>query len=273
MLFSDPMVIHSQRGDGRHWFTTMDVPSLQIWPVAPNQCRVGHFLAKVIAGKLATLTEDATELVLTRADVAAVESLSDFSELIGEAADVRLRLLTQAGPGDSGSDKDDDEDDDGLGGFITPQPPTDWTLGYDAWIVFAGRSLGMDAPESNVDPTGHEQDMAKASTEFQTRIQGLRTRFLAGMEGLNLGFKVVLTTDSGDKEYVWVRPIAWQDEKTVECILESEPYACKGYKHGQKLSLAVTDLFDYAIGSEEGGLVDGGVTQRIAEDYGLILPE
>jgi hypothetical protein len=74
--------------------------------------------------------------------------------------------------------------------------------------------------------------------------------------------------------YAIASPVsAWHDAMAVECILESEPCDCKGYAYGQSLSLAASELFDYAIGSETAGMVDSGVTQRIAEDYGLVVPE
>lgn len=268
MFFDEAMVIHSQHDDGRHWLTTVDVQSIQIWPVAPNHCRVGHFLAKVIAAKLATLSEDPSELVLTRADVGAVESLASCIELAGEAAEVRMSLIMRTGPAASGEDS---EAGDESSQFLTPQPPEQWTSSYDAWITFAGRSLGMDAPDAVLDPYAHVQEIESATSVFQQRLPSLRTRYLAGMGGLSLGFKVGLTTGSGGKEYVWVRPVDWQNEQLIQCILESEPHDCKGYQAGQTLSLSVADLSDYAVGSEEAGLVEPGVTQRIAENYGLII--
>src|SRR6185312_10591717 len=100
-------------------------------------------------------------------------------------------------------------------------------------------------------------------------LPSLRERFLKGMNGLYLGIKVGLTTRHGAKEYVWVRPTDWQDENALVCVLESQPRACEGYKRGQTLNFAMRELFDYAIGSEAAGLIDPGLTQRIAEDYGL----
>lgn len=269
MLFGKPIIIHSQREDGRHWLTTIDFPSMQIWPVARNHCRVGRFLANVIAAKLATLDDDVSEIMLTREDVISIETLPpNYPEVEDSGGEVLVRLVMQAGP--SGVDNDDVENDE-TPQFVTPQPSSEWTHGYDAWITLIGRQLGIDAPIPCNDLNGYELEMAKATQELQRRIASLRARYLEGMDGFNLGFKVGLTTISGDKEYVWVSPLDWGDEAILACRLESQPYDCKGYKLGQELRIPIAELFDYAIGSESAGLVEGGLTQRIAEDYGLVV--
>jgi hypothetical protein len=171
------------------------------------------------------------------------------------------------GPADALDETEPDEDEPQ---FITPQPPLDWTDGYDNWIVQVGRKLGVDVSEP-CDETGYENAMASAAAELQQRLPSLRARFLKGMEGLNLGFKIGLTTRKGGKEYVWVRPTEWKDPSTVECILECQPRDCRGFKLGQKLNLPISDLLDYCVGSETAGVVEPGLTQRIAEDFGLII--
>lgn len=263
------MVLHSKQADGRHWLTTLDMPPLQIWPVAPNHCRVGHFLATLISAKMASLGNIPEEISLSRADVASVPSLSSrYPELKTEAGEVSIRLVAMKGPDGS---EDEEEDDDDPPQFITPQPTPDWTNDYDKWIVNIGRRLGVDAPEPG-DEQGYEKAMANAAADLRQRLPSLRRRFLAGMDGLNLGFKVGLTTRKGGKEYVWMRPTDWKEESTVLCVLESQPRDCKGYKLGQMLSLSIGELLDYAIGSPSAGIVEPGLTQRIAEDYGLVLP-
>jgi len=271
MFFDKPMVLHSTRDDGRHWLTTMDIPPLQIWPVARNHCRAGHFLATLVAAKLAALKGDVSEeMTLSRADIKSVNSLSKrYPELKTEGGDVSIRLLMMKGP--EGNEFEDEEDeDDGPVQFITPQPPQDWTASYDQWIVHVGRQLGVDVPEP-ADETGYEKAMANAAVELQQQLPSLRKRFLAGMDGLNLGFKIGLTTQKGGKEYVWVRPTSWQEESVATCVLESQPRDCQGYKLGQTLDLPVAELLDYAIGSPKAGIVEPGLTQRIAEDYGLVI--
>jgi hypothetical protein len=271
MLFDAPMVLHSKQADGRHWLTTVDMTPLQIWPVAANHCRAGHFLVTLISAKLATLESDIPEeMIFSRADVAAVGSLADrYPEWHSDAGDARIRLVVMKGP--SGLKDEQDQEQDAEAQFITPQPPPDWTGNYDRWIVSIGRSLGVEVPEPG-DESGYESAMASAVVELQHRLPSLRQRFLAGMGDLNLGFKVGLATKAGDKEYVWVRPTEWNEEEIVVCVLESQPRDCEGYELGQKLRVPVRDLVDYAIGSESAGLVEPGLTQRIAEDYGLVLP-
>lgn len=268
MFFDQPMVLHSKLADGRNWLTTLGIPPVQIWPVAPNHCRVGHFLANLISAKLASLKSGVPkEITLCRDDVAKVKSLARrYPELKDEASEVLVRLVMMKGPEDAAVDLDDDED---VPEFVTPQPPLDWHADYDAWVRMVGRSLGVDVPEADCE-NEYEKAMATAAAEVQRRLPGLRDRFNGGMAGMNLGLKVGLTTRQGGKEYVWVRPTDWQNENALVCVLESQPRNCDGFKRGQTLNLAMSELFDYAIGSESSGLVDPGLTQRIAEDYGLV---
>lgn len=155
--------------------------------------------------------------------------------------------------------------------FVTPQPPKDWKDGYDSWIVAVGRMLGLEVPEPG-DERGYEKAMAEAAAAVQRLLPSLRTRFLAGMDGLHLGFKVGLKTRKGGKEFVWIRPTDWSEETKLVCVLESQPQDCKGYKLGQNISLPVSEILDYVIGAEGAGVVESGPTQRIAENYGLVLP-
>ena len=266
MLFNEPMVLHSERDDGRHWLTTMDYPPLQIWPVARNHCRVGHFLATLIAAKLADQQDVPAELVLTPEDVGSVARFSGrFPDLKDDLGPVTLRLVLQKGPPEEEEEADEDAPE-----FLTPQPPSDWDGDYDNWIRLIGRRLGVDVPHPDSDGS-HEQALEAASQEARRRLPGVRQKFVAGMGDLNLAFKVGLATRAGGKEYVWVSPLDWSAEDKVVCRLDSQPRDCKGYKAGQKLSLGVEDVFDYVIGSEDAGIVEGGITQRIAEDYGLVI--
>ncbi|MDB6057137.1 MAG: hypothetical protein JWO95_981 [Verrucomicrobiales bacterium] len=266
MFFDQPMILQSKQADGRHWLTTLDVPPLQIWPVAPNHCRVGQFLARLISAKLASLKSGVPEeMTLTRDDVTGLKALARYAELKAGEAEVRVRLVMMNGPADAVTELEEDEDSK----FVTPQPPLGWESDYDTWIMTIGRNLGVAVPTADCE-NEFERAMAGAAAEVQRRLPSIRERFVAGMQGLNLGLKVGLTTRQGDKEYVWVRPTDWQDENALVCVLESQPRACEGYKRGQTLNLAMGELFDYAIGSE-AGLIDPGLTQRIAEDYGLVI--
>jgi hypothetical protein len=266
-MFEQPMILQSKQADGRHWLTTLDVPPLQIWPVAPNHCRVGQFLARLISAKLANLKSGVPEVItLNREDVAAYKTLARYAELKAGGAEVQVRLVMMNGPGDAVTDLEEGEESQ----FVTPQPPLGWESDYDTWIMTIGRSLGVAVPTADRE-NEFERVLAGAAAEVQRRLPSIRERFVAGMDGLNLGLKVGLTTRQGAKEYVWVRPTNWQDENALVCVLESQPRACEGYKRGQTLSVAMRELFDYAIGSETTGLIDPGLTQRIAEDYGSVI--
>ena len=268
MFFSTPMILHSRQPDGRHWLTSMDIPPLQIWPVATNHCRAGHFLATLVTSRLSDLEGKVPkEIKLSRTDVAATDTLAKrYPELAEEAGEVQVRLASKPAPELSGEAAEEEEME-----FVTPQPPKNWKHTYDAWIRFACRSLGMDVPPA-CGPEGYDHAMAEAARAAQKLLPSLRKRFMAGMEGLNLGFKIALTTRRRGKEYVWVRPTNWRNAATIDCVLESQPHDCKGYKLGQKLHVQTADVLDYCVGSEKAGVVEAGFTQRIAEDYGLMLP-
>jgi hypothetical protein len=263
MLFAGPFVMHSRIDDGRHWLTVPGVPPLQILPVARNHCRVGHFLAKLLAAKLARAKVVPGTLALSRRDLRLVPSFAGrYPELKGGAASVTMRLIRARSPQDDGEQEGPE--------FVTPQPPKLWRGGYDGWIVAVGRKLGVRVDPA-AGPRGYEEAMRTAMAKVQRRLPAIRKRFLAGMGELNLGFKVGLRTRSGGREYVWVSPEDWSKADTLIGRLESQPHDCKGYKQGQKMRLATTKLADYAIGSEKTGLVDPGLTSRIAEDYGLVM--
>jgi hypothetical protein len=255
------MVMHSRGDDGRHWLTTLDFPPMQLLPVAANHCRVGHFLARVISARLASAPAMPEELVLTRADV------DRLPEVDGEAGEVRVRLEMRSAPADTeGADIDADDPV----AFVTPLPPSDWTGDYDSWIHTAGRRLGLDAPPPR-GPAAYDGEMAAAAAEVQRRLPGLRERHAAGLGDLKMGLKIGLPTRRGGREFVWVLPLAWPGGGRISCRLESEPRDCEGYRHGQTLDIAETDVVDYIIGSEASGVVDPGLSERIAENYGLII--
>jgi hypothetical protein len=53
--------------------------------------------------------------------------------------------------------------------------------------------------------------------------------------------------------------------------LSSVPCDCSGYTAGQSCVLPLEEVVDYCVGSERGGVVDAGYTQRVAEDYGRVV--
>lgn len=261
------LVMHSQQKDGRHWLTTLEYPPLQIWPVSNNLCRVGHALATLISSKLSTYADTPSDIELHSADLRDVSSLADrYPDSIATGGRVSIRLVKMRGP--SGV-SDDETDSESL--FVTPQPPSDWAASYDQWIVSVSRKLGIDAPEP-AGQEGYERAMKGAADILAQRIPTLRKKFLEGMEGLQLGLKIGISTRSGGIEYVWIRPTSWTNPEVLTAVVESEPSDCDGYVYGQTMSVPCTDLIDYAIGSETSGLVDPGLTHRIAEDYGLVMP-
>lgn len=282
MFFDEPMILHSSRKDGRHWLTSMDLPPLQILPVEGNQCRVAHTLALLLSAKLDDEEAEQEidlpcELTLSRADLEHAPELADrFRPDLVRPEGVRIRLELWPAPEDAEEAANDGDytEDAGEGEdaamFITPVPPPAWEGGYDQWLFETTAALGMEPPAPQP-ASSYPAAFAEAVARAGQRLPELRTRFLEGMDGLNLGLKTGLATDGGGVEYVWVRPVAWPEPDTLTCILESAPEDCAGYHLGQELTLRTEDITDYGIGSEDAGLVDPGFTQRIAEDYGLVV--
>lgn len=270
-LFGEPSVEHSLLDDGRHQFITDDDPPLKMLPVAPNHYRAGYFLATLITAKLAELDGELPPvLTLTRGDIGLSSSLAEtYPEIESEAAEVRVRLVLHDGPQDDDKN-DENSDEEESEAHITPLPPDDWAGDYDNWVMHVCRSLGVDAP-APCGPKGYEEAMAGVASTLNNRLPELRRRFRSGMDGQNLGFKIALATNSGGKEFVWIRATDWNDESNIVGVLESDPCDCPKYIRGQSIRVPISDLTDFGIGSESGGLIDGGLTQRIAEDFGRVI--
>ncbi len=280
MFLNLPLVMHSLTDDQRHWFTTMGIPPIQVEPVAGNHCRVGHALALLLVHKLDSFRGDIPGVVTL--DSADLNSTPNFAHRFNPArvdpAGVSLLLEMVAGPEaqdayafdaeDAFDDDEDEEVEENL--FITPRPPGDWAGSYDEWLFTLAAALGLEPPVP-LPTSSYPEVFAAAKAQVQARLPAIRERFLAGMGELHLGFKVGLPTRDESLEYVWVRPIDWSDAATLVAVLESRPHDCPGFKLGQQLQITPDELVDYAIGSESEGVVDPGYTQRIAEDYGLMI--
>jgi hypothetical protein len=250
-------ILHSATAAGRHWLTSMTLPPLQLLPVAPNHCRIGSALIRALAERI---DDDAS---LDRVDLGgAIVALAMRPAPHGEGEEEEPAAIDEG-------EREEDEDDPSM--FLTPQPPPDWRGSYDEWIASLADLLGLDPPAIDPDGSGYERALQDATQALATRLPALRARFLAGMEGLNLGFKFGLPTRRGGTEFVWLQPTDWSDATRIRGILQSRPHDCKGFRLGQAIEIATADLVDYAIGSETAGLVESGPTQRVAEDYGLVL--
>jgi uncharacterized protein YegJ (DUF2314 family) len=154
--------------------------------------------------------------------------------------------------------------------FLTAMPHGEWTGSYDEWVFEVAVRLGLDpSPAAAEDGYDHEMDAAYA--ELQDKLPGLRDRYLRGLDGLSLALKVALKTASDGVEWCWVLPMSWDDPQTVVATLDSEPCDCPGHKAGDELRISPDDLIDYMIGSDDAGTVEAGRTDRIAEDYGVVL--
>lgn len=268
MFFEQPMIIHSQRADGRHWLTSIDFPPLQILPIEGNQCRVGYSLALLVSSCISKLDSNSlNELCIIKDDLINTpdfEHRFDIEKVSNE--EILLNLEMKPAPLSDGTEDENYDDVE----FITLLPPKDYKGTYDQWIFDITLALGMEPPIP-MNMESYDEVMNQAIKKVKVKIPELRDRFLSGLNGLNMGLKIALSTDSGGKEYVWVTPTNWDNEREIMSILESEPYECSKYIYGQELQISIDDILDYVLGSEEGGLVEPGFTQQIAEDYGVVV--
>jgi hypothetical protein len=272
MLFSQAMILHSQTSAGRHLLTTLNIPPMLIGPVAANHCRAGVFLLRLVSHKVSSLDGPPGEvLVLSRDDVPdSTVSPATYPEVDEPVTNTTIGLRMMSGPKDLGEDLDDFDDDTE---FLTILPPSDWSGTYDGWIVQVARHLGLDIAPAQPAEAYHAQ-FTDAVREVQGRVPDIRSRFRAGLDGLILALKVGLPTTAGGTEFVWLSVLEWPDDETATCRLESSPVDCPGYTLGQTMPVAVVDIVDFMIGgAEAGGVVDPGLTQRLAEDYGLTIAE
>jgi uncharacterized protein YegJ (DUF2314 family) len=242
---------------------------MQIPPVSSNHCRVGHSLALAISSKLSNEEFDLPcDIKITLQDL---ESMGGFEnryskdEISKEGIVVHLKLDQALSEGDEEEFMDEDVE------FITVSPPASFEGGYDQWVYETSKALGFNPPRPNT-MDSYDAALEEAVMDTQSKLSSIRERFVSGLNGLNLGLKIGLDTSAGGKEFVWVRPIKWDDNKSLKVVLECQPYDCDGYNYGDELEINESDITDYGIGSEEAGLVEHGASQQVAEDYGLILP-
>ncbi len=277
MLFSRALVFHSVHSAGRHWLTTFNQPPLQLGPVAANHLRVGSFLLRVLTPRLSAAEHAPDELVLTRADVTRdLEPRTGYPEIAAPARPVRVRFELRSGPGyppefleDVGADEEVPLDEETR--FFTPLPPLDWPGSFDDWIADAGRALGIDAPPP-LGPDTYHQVLADAVAEVQRRLPGIREQFRTAMAGVIVALKIGLPTRAGGTEFVWLIAESWDDDGTITATLDSAPHDCEGYAAGQRVTIGSSQIVDYMIGGTEKGPFDPGLTQLIAENYGLVIP-
>lgn len=255
-------VLHSVNAAGRHWLTVDSDPPLQIGPVAPNHCRIGYHLLQALVQALEALPPGEP----------VPEELEIRFESGGPPARVALPLLP--GPEDWGETPDEDSDEAPVL-FLTLVAPGGLPQDIDEWIVPLANSLGLEAGPA-IAEGGYEQAMAEARARTQAALEGVRERFLSckpfDPEGPRFGFKIGLATPDGGTEWVWVSVKAWTTPVHLQIQLESDPRSVPGRRRGDGFGIAASEIADYVIFQPQSGASEGGFTQRIAADYGLILP-
>ncbi len=269
----------SREKDGSLHFTTFGLmmhmlPELQMKRVAANHCRAARFLMGVVTLKLAGEIPhgpiaSGLELALTRDDVTAASPFISFGQYpeVEEPGPVAIRLVLE-----------------GFGqkrGFLSmfrtdPEllhlvPPAGYASDKDEWLRQMCRRLGQDAPASLPRERLHEA-MAAASRKARETLAAVRARFARGLpHDQVLLVKVGLATKRGDDEYAWVRVGEWHNGGAVSGTLESTPRDVDGLKRGQDMQVPEGDVFDWAMFSKQRGVVEGGGTDVVAQEFGVDL--
>lgn len=268
-------VLHSTNDAGRHWLTMDTEPPLQIGPVAPNHCRIGYHILQAVYDALCDLE-----------DGASVPEEIDIRMEDGDAP-VRVALPMLPGPdawgsaGDPEGDGDNDDadaegdEDDGPVLFLTVTPQGGVAEGIDEWILPMAEALDLD-PEPAVHEGGYERAMQSARELTQAALPEVREQFLAlkgeDPQRPSFGFKLGLPTEQGGVEWVWIQPTTWTVPEQLTATLESQPAWVPGHTAGQTLDVLARDLVDYIVYHPATGEREGGFTDRIAADYGLVIP-
>jgi len=250
------------------------LPELQMKRVAANHCRAARFLMGLVARKLVREIPhgpiaSGLELALTRDDVTAASpfiTVGQYPE-VEEPGPVGIRLVLE-GFGQSRGFLSMFRADPEL---LHVVPPTGVTGDKDEWLRQTCRRLGQDAPAPLPHDHFHEE-MAAASRKAREMLGAIRARFARGLpDNQVLLVKVGLATKRGDNEYAWVRVREWQVGGAVSGTLESTPRDVDGLKRGQEMQMRESDVFDWAVFSQQRGILEGGRTDVVAQEFGVDL--
>ena len=265
------------------------LPELQMKDLAANHSRVARYLMMTVARKLVQLAGDSpdkpaldlasgVEITITPDDLPSKQSspvLGRFPE-VNEAGPITLRLDLEEFGGDGGK----------LGDIFSVllqkkraaellhvKPPNGTTVDKDEWLRVTGRRLGLDTPAAQ--PFSALDDAMKAASQRAVQtLPALREQLQAGQhEGQIVAIKTVLPTESGTREYVWVTVDEWPPGEFGGTLSVQPTADCPGFTKGQRMRVADADVFDRAIFSPTEGPIEPALTDIVAQDFGVDLPD
>ncbi len=90
----------------------------------------------------------------------------------------------------------------------------------------------------------------------------MRDEFADGVPDMNnLAVKAPFATASGGTEWMWVSVTSWKGD-TIRGVLDNDPYDVPSLKHGSKVEVNESAIFDYIYRKADGTQM-GGKTVEI----------
>ena len=269
----------SRDADGRLHITTLGLmmhflPELQMKRVAANHSRAARFLMGVVARRVLHDVPHGPlpspfDLTLTRDEVAAANPFIVFGrypEVSDPSEPVPIRLILEGFGEKHGLLSIFRRDPE----LLHVMPPSGYAGDKDEWLRHACRNLGHDAPLP-LQREALDTEMAAASRRAREMLSAFRERLHRGLPpDHTLLVKTALSARGGGHEYVWIKVREWEAGALIG-TLKHQPRAVDGYKRGQEMRLLEADVFDVALHNMQRGVFEGGLTDVVAEEFGVDL--
>jgi hypothetical protein len=277
------MFLSSRERDRAHLTTfglmMHGLPELQMKEVAANHFRAARFLMSTLSKKLkdhALSQEDrdafssglrnGITLTLGREDVFPSQPMVVWGRFpeegsgVADPVEVRLQL-------EGFAEETIGSDDTALLHLL---PPLGYPSDKDTWLRDSCRALGQNTPNP-LPSEALDSEMQKASARAKSTLPTLRDQFQRGLpSGQTLAIKIGLTTLEGGREFVWIKVNEWGADGVLTGTLETEPVGVPGFLLGQTLRVPESDVFDRALGGEQG-MIDPPPTDIVAQEFGVDL--
>ena len=159
--------------------------------------------------------------------------------------------------------------------LLRVKPPKAWSGSADEWLRDACRRLSggtIDIP-APLPWKAFPDTMDAASKRAVANLPELRHRIKSGLPpGHFAVVKWPLTAKSGGREFVWVKVT---DAPPGEFVgtLAVQPADVDGYELGQTVRVPDAEVFDRGIFSEDQQVIQPPVTDDVAQDFGVDLPQ
>lgn len=264
----DWVKIPQSRGDLGYWFTTRGLrryglPELQTLDVPGSltgpwtnalsgiaQRLVDEWQAALEAEDRPSFVEIPAVFSLSEADVARAYGLKPRG---GGRARVRLRL-------DPAPDPESEV-------FLTVLPPDDFPLSAGEFIASVCNAL-WGAPEPDIRRRAHDPAMQAAIETARAALP--RARELLGAHAVDLSARLIvkhrLPIEGGGNEFVWATITDWSSPDVLVGTSMNDAESDPSVRVGRPVRLAADDVVDWALWTDDDGVIEGGWTIRVAEE-------